>query len=184
MTHIAQLLLNGALYQTGWFCCILGAAWGYPWLGALGSIFLAGIHLALVRSRKNELLFMLAAGVGGFLLDSVNQWLEVLLFSSGKIASWLAPVWIFSLWFQFATLFRMVLAWLSGRYVISAVFGAIGGPLAYWAGVELGAAKFSNNILYSLSLLSLEWLIAMPILVGISEKIGGTGKATGYRLFK
>ena len=32
---MASKLLNLALYQTGWFCCVLGAAQNHPWLSAV-----------------------------------------------------------------------------------------------------------------------------------------------------
>jgi hypothetical protein len=41
--------------------------------------------------------------------------------------------------------------------LLSALFGAFGGPLAYWAGVRLGAAAFHWPLLSSLMLLAVVW---------------------------
>ena len=41
--------------------------------------------------------------------------------------------------------------------LLSALFGALGGPLAYWAGVRLGASTFHWPLLSSLALLAVVW---------------------------
>jgi hypothetical protein len=43
------------------------------------------------------------------------------------------------LWVNLATTFYFFPGWLRGRYVLSAIFGAIGGPIAYFSGAKLGA---------------------------------------------
>ena len=40
MSPFATKLVNVLLYQTGWFCCVLGAAWDYPVTGALSALAL------------------------------------------------------------------------------------------------------------------------------------------------
>jgi hypothetical protein len=41
-------------------------------------------------------------------------------------------------------------------------FGALGGPLAYWAGVRLGAASFTWSLLSSLGILAIVWALLWP----------------------
>jgi len=38
-----------------------------------------------------------------------------------------------------ATTLNVSMAWLRGRYALAAIFGAFGGPLAYYSGAKLGA---------------------------------------------
>lgn len=49
------------------------------------------------------------------------------------------------------------LAWMKKQILLSTLFGALGGPLAYWAGVRLGAATFHWPLLSSLALLAVAW---------------------------
>jgi len=43
-----------ALYQVGWFSCVLGAAAQHPWIGFLVAVILIGVHLALSLERCLE----------------------------------------------------------------------------------------------------------------------------------
>ena len=57
--------VNYALYQTGWFACVLGGAWHWPWTGAAVAVALTATHIAWSRERALEIqLVLLAAGVG------------------------------------------------------------------------------------------------------------------------
>ncbi|MCG8456753.1 MAG: DUF2878 domain-containing protein, partial [Holophagales bacterium] len=71
--------------------------------------------------------------------------------------------WITALWLHFGSQ-RETLLQLAYRFPgLAALFGAVGGPLAYWAGVRLGAASFHPQhpewVLLSLALV---WSLAMP----------------------
>jgi hypothetical protein len=80
---VATKLLNLALYQAGWFCCVLGAAHGRPVLGALLAMALILVHVALVRRRGSEIVLLLAAALIGGAVDSVQSCLGLLRFESG-----------------------------------------------------------------------------------------------------
>ena len=56
----ATKLLNITLYQVGWFCCVLGGAWGYPVIPGLFILASAGILLNTLIERPFEAL----AGIG------------------------------------------------------------------------------------------------------------------------
>ena len=58
-------LINYALYQIGWFVCVLGGASHRPWTGFLIAVLLIGVHLTLSLERSLELrLVVLATAVG------------------------------------------------------------------------------------------------------------------------
>jgi len=174
-------IINVGLYQIGWFCCVLGAAWGFPMIGSSLALLLIGVHLLLAVSPKAEILLMFCACLLGVAIDSGQQALGVF---SLKIEPdwplWLPP-WIFIIWAQFATLFHYGLSWLSGRYLLAAVFGLFGGPLAYWGGVRLGAAAFGENLLFSLIALALVWALVTPLLLWTSRRLGA--EEGRYRCF-
>jgi hypothetical protein len=78
----------------------------------------------------------------------------------------LSPVWMVMLWMNQATTLDGCLAWLRGRYVLGAIFGAIGGPLAYLGGAKLGAAVIPSSI--GLMYLAITWAAAFPALLALA----------------
>lgn len=172
-------LLNVLLYQLGWFSCVLGAAWGYPLAGAGLALLLVLLHLLLAEARGAELRLMLVACLLGVMVDSAQQALGVFTFKQSPDWPLWLPLWVFVIWAQFATLFHYALSWLAGRYLLGAVLGLLGGPLAYGAGVRLGAAEFGANQAFSLGALALVWALVIPLLLWLGGRIGG--RAGRYR---
>lgn len=164
-------IINFSLYQVGWFSCVLGAARGYPVSGALFALLLIVIHLILASSRKTEAFFMLCVCLLGIGIDTVQQACGVLAFKTDPDWPLWLPLWIFMIWAQFASLFHYALYWLNGRYLLASVFGLIGGPLAYWGGVGLGAARFGEKPLLSILSLALVWALTTPLLFRFSRAI-------------
>ena len=167
-------IINVMLYQLGWFSCVLGAAHGYPLSGALGALALMTLHLLLSDDRVGETRLLISACLLGVVVDSLQQ--AAGLFSFKTDPSWplWLPLWVFVIWAQFSTLLRFALHWLSGRYLLGALFGALGGPLAYWGGIRLGAAEFGNNPQLALIVLALVWALVMPWLLWLRHKLAGT----------
>lgn len=165
---LATKIVNVALYQVGWFCCVLGGAWGYPVIGGLLALCLAGIHLLLASSRKTEALLMVTACLFGVIVDSTQQALGLFDFKTEPGWPLWLPLWVFVIWAQFATLFHYALYWLKGRYLLAGLFGMIGGPLAYWAGIRMGAASFGENPLAAVIVLALVWATLTPALCRFS----------------
>jgi len=168
---LATKLINVTIYQIGWFCCLLGAAWGFPIAGALIGLLLAGLHLLLAASRKNEALLMLAACLLGIVIDSIQQALGLFTFTRDPVWPFWLPLWVFVIWAQFATLFHYALHWLSGRYLLAAIFGLIGGPFAYWAGIRIGAAAFGDNPSLTVITLAMVWALVTPLLCRLSDAL-------------
>lgn len=172
-------ILNLALYEAGWFGCVLSAAAGRPWQAAGLALAAAAIHLALARDRQAELRLLLAVGLLGFVVDSVQLSLGVFRFASGQLVAGLAPVWIIAMWLQFATTLQHCLDWLRGRYLLSAAAGLVGGPLAFWGGEKLGGVLFLSPRWRSYLILSLAWGLALPLLTGLAAR--WRPHAAGYR---
>lgn len=164
-------IINVGLYQLGWFSCILGGAWGHPFIGSFLALFLIAIHLMLAETRKTELMTILCACLLGIVIDSSQQALGVFSLQTDPAWQFWLPLWILVIWSQFATTLSFSLYWLSGRYLLAALFGMLGGPLAYWGGVRLGAAEFGANTLFSIITLSLVWTLVTPLLFWISARL-------------
>jgi len=171
LSSITSKIINILLYQLGWFSCLLGAAWGYPLKGAFFALLLIVVHLVLAESRKSELYLMLCACLLGITIDTAQQAAGVFTFKTDPAWPIWLPLWIFVIWAQFATLLRYALNWLSGRYLLAAFFGLIGGPLAYWGGARLGAAQMGEHLFASIASLALIWALVMPGLMWISTRL-------------
>lgn len=167
-------VINLVLYQTGWFSCILGAALGFPLRGALVSLALIMLHLLLTDARKAEVRLLLTACLLGVVVDSVQQAAGLFTFKIDPDWPLWLPLWVFVIWIQFATLLRFALHWLSGRYLLGALFGAVGGPLAYWSGMRMGAATFGTNPQLTLLALAIVWAWVTPFLLWSRHKLANS----------
>jgi len=130
-------LLNFLAYQLAWFACVLGAAHDLAWAGVVFALAVTAVHLAL-RRDVSELRLVACAAAIGFLVDSALVRAHFVEFASASRDGW-APLWMVSLWMAFATTLNHSLRWLTSRPWVAALFGVMGGPLAYIAGAKLGA---------------------------------------------
>ena len=105
----------------------------------------------------------------GVIVDSSQQALGLFTFKTDPSWPLWLPLWVFVIWAQFATLFHYALHWLKGRTLISAIFGLVGGPLAYWGGIQLGAASFGEDPTVTLIVLAVVWAVVIPALVRLSD---------------
>ena len=82
-----------------------------------------------------------------------------------------------ALWLNFAATLNVSMAWLRGRYLLAALFGALGGPLAYYSGAKLGATTGLPTPCGML-VLAVAWGGMTPLLVriaGICSRDSKTG---------
>ncbi|WP_240744267.1 DUF2878 domain-containing protein [Desulfopila sp. IMCC35006] len=158
------------LYQLIWFLCVLGGN-----RGALAALPLLLMHLALTGSRAADLKMM---GIMAFLGLAVDGTLQHIGFFKFTTAGFPIPLWLMVIWLGLAITPHHSLAWLQSRPVLSAVFGALGGPAAYWAGVRLGAASFQWPLLQALAFLSLLWacLWSLVMYCSMHAKVDESGK--------
>ncbi len=172
LPSLATKLINVTLYELGWLCCVLGGAWGHPIAGGLAAMTLAGVHLLLATARKSEFKLMLLACLLGVMVDTAQQQAGFFTFQTDPSWPLWLPFWVFVIWAQFATLFRYALFWLRGRYLLAAAIGLVGGPLAYWAGIRLGAAEWGPQPFLSILCLATVWAVVTPGLVFCSTLFG------------
>lgn len=175
------LLLNLLAFQIGWFACVLAAARDLPWLGTAIALLIVAWHVRRLPEPVIEFRLVLLIGLLGLLLDSLPVLLGLIDYASGTLIAGLPPHWIVAMWLLFATLPNISLRWLAGRPALAALLGALGGPLAYYAGVALGAAQFSAPPWQPLALLAINWAIAMPLIMMLAAHHDGTAE-TGRRI--
>jgi hypothetical protein len=168
----SAVAVNFVLFQLGWFACVLGAARGWPWAGSICAAGVAACHLWSARRWRRAAVLLLAAVAIGTVWDSIPVTLGWLHYSSGQIATGIAPHWIVALWLLFATTLNVSLRWLRGRYLLAAVLGVVAGPLAYCAGAELGALQFTRPP-RDLAFLAGGWGLILPALVWLASRADG-----------
>lgn len=166
-------LLSFAGFQLVWFACILGARAGRPWIGPLVAALSAAVQIGSARDWRVDLALAGVAALVGYAADSALVLAGVLTFPERAALGWPSPIWMVALWVNLAVTLRRLLGYLLGRYVLGAVFGAIGGPLAYLAGVQMGAARFGIGREAALAVVAVEWLVALPLLLAAEARLRG-----------
>jgi hypothetical protein len=168
----ARVIANFLLFQLGWFAAVLGGAHNLPWAGAAVALTIVVFHLASAPRPRPELVLIGIATAVGAAWDSLLVAMGWLVFASGTLVAGLAPLWIVAMYALFATTLNASLNWLKGRYLMAALFGAIGGPLAYYAGEKLGGVSFPDP-LTAMTALALGWGALMPLLMVLARRFDG-----------
>ncbi len=157
------MLLNIILFQLGWFACVLGAANGYAREGAIVAALIVALHIARAPRPKREAMLALAAALLGLVFESALVW-------AGWVRVEEGIYWLVALWALFATTLNESLRMLQTRPWIAALFGAVGGPLAYYAGARMGALDFVQPAAM-LAALAVGWAAATPLLLSVARRL-------------
>lgn len=174
-------LLNYAMYQAGWFACVLGASWQHPWAGLAITVVLIGVHLALTTERRIEFGLVLLALVVGAALELVQIAAGTYRFTSGTLSAALPPLWLLALWAQLATAFRFCLRAVVERPWRAVFFGGVGGPIAFLAGERLGAVTLLPPVGVAALRLSIPWALAFLVFSVVVRRVTSDDAWPRYR---
>jgi hypothetical protein len=170
---VARALASFVAFYLCWFACVGGAARGVPWLGPIAVALYAGLYLRTIPSgaaRRRQARLLGAAGAVGYAADSVLVLGGVLTFPPHAVLGWPSTAWMVALWVLQAAVLGGAMSWMRGRVALAAVVGAIGGPLAYFAGERMGAAALGPTHPAALAAIAVEWALAMPLLVLLERR--------------
>jgi hypothetical protein len=167
---MAGNFINIVAFQIGWWCSAVGAGRGWTVLGPAVVVAVVIVHLVRSSDPLREAKFLAAVAVVGTVVDSFFAASGLLAYQGGYGMDWIAPAWITGMWLNFGTTIHASMGWLSGRPVLAAALGAIGGPLTYLAGARLGAAELLHPQ-WSLIALGIAWAVVLPFLYWISKKM-------------
>lgn len=150
------IFLNAALFQVGWFACILGGN-----LIALSSaIIILLCHWFFISKDLAEWRVIALIAFVGIVIDSA-------LFAAGFFSDGsqrvIAPLWLMCLWVIFPTTLKHSFVWLHQRPLLAIVLGAIAGPLSYLAGIKLGAVSLGIGQLWAMLVLGVIWAVLFPV---------------------
>jgi len=166
----AAIVANVLLFQAGWFACVLGAARGLALEGSLLALAIVAAQVARAPRPRTELALVAIAVLLGALFDSLLAASGWLRYDAGVLIERTAPYWIVALWALFATTLNVSMRALRARPWIAALFGLLGGPLAYYGGAQLGALQLVAP-LPALAALAAGWALATPLLFAIARRL-------------
>lgn len=156
--------VNLVLGQTAWMVAVLSGAAGRSWPGVAAVSVVVGVHLLGRRDPGAEARRLGAALAVGLVADALLGLSGAVRFTGGAWDGRLPPAWLAALWPCFATYLVLSAAWLPPRLGLAAALGAIGGPLAYFAGGRLGGLTWPLGLEAGLLATSVVWAIALPLL--------------------
>jgi len=162
-----RAVANFIAFQIGWFATVLGAGHGMPWLGVVIVPWVLLLNLFLSADWRQELVVALAAAAMGFAVDTALVAAGVFVPVPFLVPGPFSPPWMVMLWVNQATTLNACMAWLRRRYLAGALFGAVGGPLAYYGGAKLGAATLPST--NGLIILGIAWACAFPAMLAVAE---------------
>ncbi|KRP74323.1 membrane protein [Pseudomonas paralactis] len=159
-----KILTNAALFQCGWFACVIGgdSLWLLVGLAALG------VHLLWISSPADDGLLVLNVTLAGTLLDTLLRSLGVFHFNEPGP---MIPFWLIVLWALLATTLRHCLAWSARPWWLASLLGVVGGPLSYYAGSQLAGVGFGYGTTTTLIGLALLWAMLFPLLHGLARRL-------------
>jgi hypothetical protein len=160
------------LYQAGWFVCVLSAAGGRPWIGAIAVALIVAWHLARAARPLPELALIGAAVAAGTVFETLLVQSGWVRFDTGMLIDGTAPYWMIALWANFATTLNVSLRAFRSYPWLAAAFGAVGAPAAYFAGAKLGAMEFTAVAL-ALVAIGVGWALLSPALFAAARRLDG-----------
>lgn len=163
-------ILNFALFQAGWFACVLGGANGRPLAAVAAAGLVIGASLWWFSAdRMSDVRLFLVVTLIGFCVDTVHLRFGVFALTGAPRFPHLCPLWLVALWAMFGTTLRGSLSWLADRYWLAALLGAVAGSLSYLGGAKLGAVTLHPNRAFSMAALAVGWAVVMPLLVCLAH---------------
>ncbi len=161
---------NFLLYNVAWFACVHFAADDHAWVGIVATALVVTAHLLGVTHWRREAAVLAVAAAVGYAWESLLVGTGVLSYPTAPEFTGLAPLWIVALWVNFATTLDASLAWIRRSPWLAAVFGALGGPLAFLAGEKMGAVQFGETTT-ALTVLGVGWAVLLPAFCRIVDML-------------
>jgi hypothetical protein len=121
------------------------------------------------RRQANDFKLVFIALVMGLVIDSAWVIGGVLEYPNAWPNNGLAPAWIIIMWVGFALTVNHSLKWMKSHPSLPIIGGLVGGPLAYFSGMKLGAVEFLIDPMQTAIMLAVAWAVALAVLFKASE---------------
>ncbi|GFD72390.1 membrane protein [Tenacibaculum sp. KUL113] len=156
---------NFLWFQSIWFIAILG---GQPLEWAL--VTLIASHLYFCKEWITELKLMAFCVTIGVGIDGVNTWFGVFEFNNESQIT-LIPIWLVAIWCGFIGTLRHSLRFMTTKPWLITLASGISAPLSYLGAMRLGAVEFPLGVWTTSILISISWMLMMPIFLFILRTI-------------
>lgn len=162
-----EVFVLAALFNSGWFVCVFLGRAGWSEYAILVPMFL----LAFLWMRK------LLSGkflIGTLALAAVGIAFDSMLLAMGEIKavgtiSFMAPIWLVSLWLLFSFSMGKLGAVLNFPVWVSALLGGVLGPISYKSGEVFQVLNFSSSM--TILIYAVFWAIFFPAVVIFSKRL-------------
>jgi len=165
---MARNIINAVMFQLTWLICVQGKSiWA-----VLVTLLALLLHWRYAVTNPREWQLWLAVFAVGFGVDTALIAGGVLQFADAALTP---PLWLSCLWLVFATTLLHSLSFLQRSLLLAAGLGAIGGPLAYYAGTQfagigLGLVSSAGHGPWAaLLVLAVCWSLVTPLLVWLAR---------------
>jgi hypothetical protein len=156
-------------YELVWFAAVIGAGHGLAWPGVIAAGLFAAWRLGSSPHPRAELGLIAATLLLALALEGCWVAGGLIVYS----APWPlpnAPAWLMAIWVAFALTLVPLFGYLHRRPALAALFGAVGGPLAYLGAARAHALQLTTPAWRGVLALSAGWAIAMPALTSLAGR--------------
>lgn len=165
-------LINSLCYTVGWFWCVLFGIHGHWVIATIGAVFLVLFQLYYTKMKDislyiQDLLLVIFSVPLGTLLEIF--FIQTNLIHYANSNKMLPPIWIVLLYPLFSLLLNHSLKIIKKNYLVSFLFGFLGAPLSYIAGVSLGGLTFPNPLLQTWIMIGICWGLFLCLLAKIAK---------------
>ena len=162
-----KAIINGILFQTVWFVCLL---FGSFWAVIATALYLVLHKVFFIQNMKEWRLIVLFLVLGIVIDGSLFRWSVFTSETDTWTTQGIPPLWLLCLWISVATLFAHSLVFLQKRYWLAAGFGLIGPTMSYFAGAKMAGITLAQPIWQSLLLVAAIWAMILPLGVWLTHK--------------
>ena len=145
-------------FKVTWLGCVMGEIYISSYFGLIVGIIYLFIFFYFEKNKKRAFNIILIFSLAGYSFDSFLSYSDLYKINS-DINFLFLPIWFLVLWPSFSSLLVNLFSFLKNNLIISILFGAIFGPLSYYAGIALGLVTLINY--ESFILMSLFWGVLM-----------------------
>jgi hypothetical protein len=162
-------IFSTTIFYLGWIVCLREVSIEHSYYGLLMVLGFIAYYLYHSSCRKADYLLLSFVLLIGPLSDILYAQIGLLQYHSIQgLISWLPPLWVFVLWGLFGANIHLF-AWLSRRWWLAVLLGALGGPMSYLSIVRLGGASLLKPLPLTLVTIGGIWAMFLPIFVWLNE---------------
>ncbi len=140
----------------GWYGCVYCGRKNLGWQSLAFPIFSWVLLFQTLKPSVQDLKKIFIFLILGVLFDFASVHLGLITIADQEKGIGL-PVWLLSMWFVFAASLPLLKTLFQKRYFLSALMGALFGPLSYYAGSKFEILFFNNQ--FTVAIYSVFWAV-------------------------